>query len=1034
MPIDLATTFATTALGALTRPAAQDAYGELKHRLFKGKLEGQAKAALGAGWSSFQAALGESLVLRPLEEEELEAFARHPVLARAGAQLLEIPFNEVPTAELHNALAELALPDATPEHFDNAWARFHVGFQEGASESLSGLLRAMYRLRQETRDETKIELLRQLVENTTRGVKEPPHWSMQPEIRRYLNELWDELLPVQLLGITRQGSQGEEVSLSAIYTALDVVEQLDITWSLESYRLSCGLPIEDEARPDLKFRLDTEHLHPEKSFEDGKSYSRPLTALEAASLVQRLVLLGAAGSGKSTFARHLALCLTGEALGKAEANLKTLNRVAALRTEEDPDPDPRRFHWNQGLRLPIFVELRHFVRDPAFPAEGEKGKAEALLAHVAPEEGLREALREALASPDGALILLDGLDETPAAEASRERLRQVVASFGRTYPNARLLVTSRPYAYEPDSPWRLDGAGFTPSSLASFDLAKIQAFVRAWYHSLERRGQVEKGGAAGRAGDLLRELWEGHTLQPLAENPLMLTMMVDLHASGGGHFEGGRAEIYEQSVVLLLDRWNELRDVPGARSVASHLGLGVRRLRQALEALANRVHRRQGRSGPEVGEAESGTIPLGELWEVLAEHRPKGAGRVDFQEVSDYLHQRSGILLGEGPKRFRFPHRTFQEYLAACHLTRMQFPQLIAAKVGGRPAHWREVFLLAAAKVGQTPYMAWALLESILPKPPPQILRVEDPRLPLAHLVALAVEESRLGEEVEPANEDKVERVRLWAERTVELGALPPKDRADSGRVLGLLGDRRRGVGVKDGLPEIEWVEIPGGEFLYGSSEEERQDWEEPQRRLTLPAFEIAKYPVTWAQYQGFVEDGGYAREGLWSPGGWQWKGNRLGPEDYAPFFQTSNHPRVGVSWWEAEAFCLWLNKRTGREHRLPTEEEWERTARGREGWIYSWGNSYELGFCNAERVINVTCAVGSFPKDASAEGVRDLSGNVEEWCSNSSFDRKGRVVRGGSWGARSKGLRVVSRSWPGPGSRRSSLGFRLTRGPRAGA
>ena len=123
---------------------------------------------------------------------------------------------------------------------------------------------------------------------------------------------------------------------------------------------------------------------------------------------------------------------------------------------------------------------------------------------------------------------------------------------------------------------------------------------------------------------------------------------------------------------------------------------------------------------------------------------------------------------------------------------------------------------------------------------------------------------------------------------------VPPPARAYLWQVLGRIGlDDRRGVGVRDGLPDIDWVDVPAGDFQYG---------EEP-RAVTLPAFRIARYPITNAQFQCFIDDAGFETD-EW----WQWPGWRRPPEP--PGFPYPNHPRETVSWFDAMAFCRWLESR----------------------------------------------------------------------------------------------------------------------------
>jgi formylglycine-generating enzyme required for sulfatase activity len=122
----------------------------------------------------------------------------------------------------------------------------------------------------------------------------------------------------------------------------------------------------------------------------------------------------------------------------------------------------------------------------------------------------------------------------------------------------------------------------------------------------------------------------------------------------------------------------------------------------------------------------------------------------------------------------------------------------------------------------------------------------------------------------------------------------------------------------------------------------------------------------------------------------------------------------VGVSFWEAEAFCHWTGGR------LPTEREWEAVASGPAGHEHPWGGSWENGICNTrESGLLQTSPVGLFPRSRQKElGIEDLAGNVWEWCSDeedSGGGSKSRVVRGGAWFLDRDGARGLPRR-PPPG------------------
>ncbi len=162
-----------------------------------------------------------------------------------------------------------------------------------------------------------------------------------------------------------------------------------------------------------------------------------------------------------------------------------------------------------------------------------------------------------------------------------------------------------------------------------------------------------------------------------------------------------------------------------------------------------------------------------------------------------------------------------------------------------------------------------------------------------------------------------------------------------AGVALGRLGDPRPDVPVS--FPTM--VDIPAGPFRMGSDKPTRTAptmtiWpmktKQPSHEVTLPAYRIGRFPVTVAQYRVFVEEAkGYAHESYWSPAGWRWRSEnkRVQPTYWDdPQWTVDNHPVVGISWYEAAAYCAWLRVETGRLFRLPDEAMWERAARGTDG------------------------------------------------------------------------------------------------------
>lgn len=260
-------------------------------------------------------------------------------------------------------------------------------------------------------------------------------------------------------------------------------------------------------------------------------------------------------------------------------------------------------------------------------------------------------------------------------------------------------------------------------------------------------------------------------------------------------------------------------------------------------------------------------------------------------------------------------------------------------------------------------------------------------------------------------------------------GDLPPPVRAAAGRELASLGDPRPGVGVRpDGVPDLRWVRLPAGACCHQQAES-----------ITLPAFEIARYPVTCAQVQAFVDAADGFADDRW------WRG--LAVRDAEPPASApgrANYPCEDVSWCAAVAFCRWLSAATGTRVRLPTEQEWERTARGAAGRCYPWGDSYLSGAANLNEPAarlgpyrqDSTTAVGIYPAGDSPEGASDLIGGVWEWCLNEFCDRDQtgveggapRVMRGGSWACSPREVNALTRELDLPDYGYVGVGFRVVR------
>ena len=210
-----------------------------------------------------------------------------------------------------------------------------------------------------------------------------------------------------------------------------------------------------------------------------------------------------------------------------------------------------------------------------------------------------------------------------------------------------------------------------------------------------------------------------------------------------------------------------------------------------------------------------------------------------------------------------------------------------------------------------------------------------------------------------------------------------------------------------------DMVKVPKGPFLYG---------EERAREVIDHDYWIDKYPVTNEKYRAFILADGYGNQAYWSSEGWKWKTeiNITCPEFWnGTTWNKADHPVVGVSYYEAEAYAKWAEKR------LPTEREWEKAARGKDGRKYPWGDEFDKERCNSQKVA--TTPVTQYPKGVSPYGCYDMAGNVWEWCADWYDEKKdSRVLRGGSWNFTPVNLRVSYRDWINADFRDNLIGFRL--------
>ncbi|WP_298625202.1 SUMF1/EgtB/PvdO family nonheme iron enzyme [uncultured Zoogloea sp.] len=667
-----------------------------------------------------------------------------------------------------------------------------------------------------------------------------------------------------------------------------------------------------------------------------------------------LYVPGAAGSGKSTFCRWLALVV-------AEGRVPE-HRQIAVDEEKFSETLPDKL----AGRLPLLVRLRDWASHPEFLSGNgrwTRAQLEASLAGWLDTTRPGELTGEVFAAELKAgrcLLIFDGVDEVPESRGDDLPRRNLLTGLADALPAWRkagnwLLVTSRPYGLDAEDQRRL---GVPMAELAELPEPLMQLFVRRWFEAVDPANGVVK------ADGLLTHLAQRDDLAEMRSNPMLLTALCVKYDEGRRLPQDFYA-LYDAVVrQVLYKRCSTENERDQARNRLGAIALGM--------------HRGDAASPRQTPAAEVTVEEVDRLLAELAQHdsvSEPGAGEACAKR--ELLLSDSGLLLPRDYRRVAFYHLSFQEFLAAERLRKLpEAPEAILANHAGTPA-WRRTlrFLFCAIAERDSAERAIAAWKSLLPSFEPAALDANSaPALALAD-----------GLEVAHAKGWRIDEFKAPLRAACEhaLHYLPPDVRAQLWLTLGRLGlDDRPGVGLlPNGLPDIEWCEALEGDSWVGDAAE---------GRTSEASFRIARYPITCAQYQAFVKDGGY-EDDRW------WRGLGGRPERFVYGIPASNMPVANTSWHEAVAYCRWLDAKlsgtSNLEIRLPTENEWERYARGPRRSKYPWGEVFVKGRANLRgpgsnsEGIDLEyfglMPVGLFVAGAADCGALDMVGGVQEWCSD---------------------------------------------------
>jgi formylglycine-generating enzyme required for sulfatase activity len=715
--------------------------------------------------------------------------------------------------------------------------------------------------------------------------------------------------------------------------------------------------------------------------------AQPVTMNEVLERYPIFLLKGAPGSGKTTLLRHVITCF---ARGQAADHLG----------------------WIGEPLLPILVPLRNFGRfledhraDFTNPAPGALRKfIEDFFAEYElelPPRFFRDRLAEGRC-----LVLLDGLDEV-ADRDLRATVAQMVNAFIQHYARRgnRFGLASRPKGYEEvahylSRPVVCIVQPLTPKSRDEL----VTNLLEVMEPNTRRRRDETR--------ELLGDIRAKEKVDELSRNPLFCTTLVLVYKYRSTTLPERRVDVYHELVDLLLGFWEthkaEREGTADVRELVLLDGTdrsfiderdAVEAKRRALTDLADWMQRQ--------GLAEVSQLRAAARLSCFFRRREGASRAEDGVWACNFLavaHQRSGLFVEAQPGLFAFSHQNFREYLAATALIeRLDAEMAQSVLTHAEDPWWEEVILLAAAHPNLSSRRREFLLEHMR----------EAEHLVLAGRCAVDAG-ARL-----PAPFRRQLQDELYG-RMTDAG-LSPKERFAAGEVLDELGWLP---------PDLNaWVRCPGCAEDGGD-------------------LMVMKYPLTNAQYERFIQVGGYENPAYWGgeeSEGWRWRVEE--PPDYrgeepvteprhwhTPRFGRERHgyPVVGISWYEAVAYSAWLTEILGHTRtpgdlppedralvsdllgagaagvRLLTDAEWVAVAGGtvaedRYPWDppdgpVSKDRSTILARANTiEANLDGTSPVAMCPLGASQPfGLMDLAGSVLEWTGT--VEGSARVVRGGAW------------------------------------
>ena len=620
------------------------------------------------------------------------------------------------------------------------------------------------------------------------------------------------------------------------------------------------------------------------------------------------------------------------------------------------------------------------------------------------------------------IVMFDGLDEVTNYLESI-KISKIISDVNRHYPKNQYIMTSRPVSYN-----ILNKVVFNNVKrikIKFLDDNSIEKFIEKWAKQIEGNNSTERLNIS----KFIEEIKNNPSTYDLCTNPFALGLILILQYSQSENIT--RTELYYKYIETFI--MNDCSDIQIDC-------FNIDDIYTLLGYIAFQMHMNK-----------TNKVNIKSIKDYIKEYiRNSDSNYTDertYEAIIKGLINRNGLFTKKS-EFYKFIHTNFQEYLTAKYcIASNNTKRILLSKITDE--FWHSSITLAAEILSHYSEEEYKIfIEQILDNK-------YDQDNNLSHIILA----SKCICEIKSNNNILNKKIQKKLLKSITDKDLSIYTRRTIGELLGKIGDPRIMCEVPIMIP------IEKGEFLMGSTDEEIENainvgaeerlskWNvqypeethrileslykrEPlQTKLILKKFEISKYPITNQQYKYFIDDTRHSPPNLDYDWAKQYNWN-----DYMYPNGKANHPVVLIEYSDAILYCKWLSEKTNKIFRLPTEAEWEKSARYTDGRVYPWGNELNEKYCNINSSgFGHTLPVGLYEEGKSKYGAMDMIGNVWEWCSaihdlpcedREPLSRKYKyIVKGGSWSTDRSRTRCSYRTIDVPGTRNLlSVGFRIVR------